>query len=117
MYGLGVSRETRIASPTFTLINEYRGGEGGAPAYHVDLYRLDSDATWDDFERIGWDEAMGGDGVTVIEWADRLGDLIGPAAVRVDIEVVDETRRGFIFQTDDARLGKLTLDIVRGEQD
>lgn len=71
--GMGV--ESEVTSPTFTLIHEY---PGRLPLYHVDLYRLESE---EEVLRIGIDDYMEGDGVTVIEWADKFGALM-PRGVR-----------------------------------
>src|SRR5437773_6813002 len=62
--GLGV--ESPVTSPTFVLINEYRGRVG---VHHLDAYRTESVTEVLD---LGIEELMHGDGVTVIEWADKL---------------------------------------------
>lgn len=63
--GLGIA--SRILSPTFTLVHEYR--EGRLPLYHLDLYRLDNPQ---DICAAGLEEYFGQtDGVTVVEWAER----------------------------------------------
>ena len=71
--GLGV--ESDVTSPTFTLIHEYPGGR--LPLFHIDLYRLEEE---DEVLGIGLDEYLDGDGVTVIEWADKFAALM-PAGV------------------------------------
>jgi tRNA threonylcarbamoyladenosine biosynthesis protein TsaE len=83
--GLGVS--TPATSPTFVLVNEYRGR---LAVHHVDLYRLDTLAEMAD---LGLDELFAGHGVTVVEWADKLGPLLPPDAVRVHIDGVGDERR------------------------
>ena len=64
--GLGVTDRERVRSPSFVLIRQYRGR---VPVYHADLYRL-SDPT--DIADIGLREWLGGEGVAIIEWADKL---------------------------------------------
>ncbi len=73
--GLGVLGE-EVTSPTFTLIHEYPGGR--LPLYHVDLYRLETAAEALD---LGLDDYLAGDGVTVLEWADKFAELV-PARAR-----------------------------------
>jgi tRNA threonylcarbamoyladenosine biosynthesis protein TsaE len=84
--GLGV--ETRATSPTFVLVNEY---VGRVPVHHVDLYRIDRLA---DVQDLGVPDLFDGHSVTLVEWAERLGPLVPPDAVRVHIDGVgDEPRR------------------------
>jgi tRNA threonylcarbamoyladenosine biosynthesis protein TsaE len=82
---LGVT--TGATSPTFVLVNEYRGR---LPVHHVDAYRTASLAELLD---LGLDEMMDGDGVTVIEWAERLESLLPARAVRVWIAGVGDEPR------------------------
>jgi tRNA threonylcarbamoyladenosine biosynthesis protein TsaE len=83
--GLGVT--TGATSPTFVLVNEYRGR---LPVHHVDVYRTQGLAEVLD---LGLEELLGGSGVTLIEWADRCEPLLPPHAVRVHIEGVGEEPR------------------------
>jgi tRNA threonylcarbamoyladenosine biosynthesis protein TsaE len=74
-------------SPTFVLVNEYRGR---LPVHHVDAYRTGSLA---ELEDLGLEEMMDGDGVTLVEWAERLGPLLPARAVRVAIAGVGDEPR------------------------
>jgi tRNA threonylcarbamoyladenosine biosynthesis protein TsaE len=84
--GLGSNAE--VTSPTFVLVHEY--GDGRLPAYHFDFYRLDnSDAVL----RLGFDDYVFGDGVSLIEWADRYPDLIPKEAKWLSFELEGENTR------------------------
>ena len=82
---LGISGE--VTSPTFTLIQEYRGG---IPLYHMDLYRLNSEREILD---IGVEDYFYGDGICQVEWAEKLGGLLPEGAIRVVIRHVDSRSR------------------------
>jgi tRNA threonylcarbamoyladenosine biosynthesis protein TsaE len=75
-----------VSSPTFTLVQEYRGGR--LTLYHVDLYRLRSEEVDD----LGLDELILAGGVVAIEWPDRLSRAI-EGALRVSIAYGDNTTR------------------------
>lgn len=60
-----------VTSPTFTLVHEYAGGR--IPLYHFDFYRIGSA---EEAARLGLDEYLYGDGVCVVEWADRFPELL-----------------------------------------
>lgn len=69
-----------ITSPTFTLVNEY---EGKLPLYHFDVYRISGAG---EMLETGYDEYVGGDGVTVIEWAERIEEILPENRIDVRIE-------------------------------
>jgi tRNA threonylcarbamoyladenosine biosynthesis protein TsaE len=80
----------RVSSPTFALIHEYVGGR--LPVYHFDTYRLASEAAFAD---LGVDEYFAGDGVCLVEWADRVEGVLPAEHLRVTITVTGETNRRF----------------------
>ncbi len=89
--GLGAD-ERQVSSPTFTLVHEY---EGRIPVYHFDTYRLPNLAA---FLNLGTGEYLQGDGVCIIEWADRVEAALPESYLRVTIELLDADRRRFQFQ-------------------
>jgi tRNA threonylcarbamoyladenosine biosynthesis protein TsaE len=84
--GLGIRQE--VTSPTFTIVHEYGGGR--LPLFHVDLYRLDSVAQ---ALAIGIEDYLSGDGVTAIEWAEKIERLLPANAVRVRLASLDNNVR------------------------
>jgi len=70
--GLGASEREGVRSPTFTLINEYKGR---LPLYHVDAYRLKEEK---ELEALGFDEICTSEAVVAVEWAERVESLIKP---------------------------------------
>lgn len=84
--GLGVTQA--VNSPTFMIVNEYRGR---LPLYHIDLYRIHGE---EDALNLGLDEYLHGRGVTAIEWAEKVERLLPPAAVHITLEMrtVEEER-------------------------
>ena len=98
--GLGTPADTPVTSPSYTLLNIHCGR---LPLYHFDLYRLSAVA---DLEDLGYDELAEGDGLTLVEWADRLSTP-PPASLRVELRHIDATRRELCFQADDADGEKL----------
>ncbi len=85
--GLGVDPNEVIVSPSFSLVNEYRGR---CVLYHMDLYRLD---TVSDVISIGIDEYMNEDSVLVIEWAERCRQMLPEGFIDVNIDILGENER------------------------
>ena len=83
--GIGVT--SRVASPTFTIVNEYQGGS--IPVYHFDTYRLEGA---DDFLDSGLDEYFYQDGICVIEWSSVIEELLPPNSLRIFIRGVGSER-------------------------
>ena len=81
-----------VTSPTFILINEYAGkrAERVVPIYHFDLYRLSGE---DDLEGLGAEEYFYGDGICLVEWAERADELLPENRVDVALEYGGEELR------------------------
>jgi tRNA threonylcarbamoyladenosine biosynthesis protein TsaE len=77
-----------VTSPTFVLVNEYR--QGRMPVFHFDTYRLKDD---DEFVELGPDEYFAADGITFVEWADRVEHLLPEERIDVELEVTGDTSR------------------------
>ena len=84
----GLNTATTATSPTFTLVHEYSGGR--LPIYHFDFFRIDDRQS---AERLGLDEYFFGDGVAIVEWADKFSDLIPDSARWISFEAKSETQR------------------------
>ena len=100
-YGVGLDESSYISSPTFTLINEY---QGKLPIFHIDLYRIDS---LEEIYSLGLEEILFNQGITIIEWAEKLRSpknhknliLNIQDRIEISIEIVSESEREFTFNT------------------
>jgi tRNA threonylcarbamoyladenosine biosynthesis protein TsaE len=84
-----------VTSPTFTLIHEYIGGR--VPIYHFDFFRIENRQA---AERLGLDEYFFGDGISIVEWADKFPELIPPGARWISLEPKSETDRLITIRED-----------------
>lgn len=89
--GLGVPPDTVVTSPSFSLLNEY---EGRCPLFHIDAYRLESQA---DFEAAGLEEFFYQDGVVVMEWAERWPELLPDHRLKVELTLMGDRERQISF--------------------
>lgn len=80
-----------ITSPTFNLVKEYVSGE--MPLFHMDMYRIE-----DDQNNIGIEDYFMKNGVTIIEWAELIADLLPDERLDIKVKVIDENTRVFILE-------------------
>ena len=85
--GVGIGKPTYISSPSFTLINEYKGK---IPFYHIDLFRLRAQKEAED---LGLEEYFQSGGITAIEWADRIPSLLPREMLWIQISYTGENTR------------------------
>jgi tRNA threonylcarbamoyladenosine biosynthesis protein TsaE len=90
--GLGMSDPSLVNSPSFSLVNIYRGI---CPIYHVDLYRLEGER---DLYSVGLDDFLGNEGITVIEWSERLSGEFDQAT-KIEIKDAGDDRRMLSIRT------------------
>lgn len=81
---LGLNSKARVSSPSFTLIKEYHGDK---PIYHFDLYRL---TRAEEFEDLGYEEYFYSDGITLIEWAEKIKYFLPDSMLLIKIIMSDE---------------------------
>ena len=102
--GLGVDEKYQITSPTFTLINEY-------PAryrlYHFDVYRIKD---YTEFEDLGYEEYFNGEGIVVIEWAEKIAETLPEGVFLINFEYLDENKRRIVIEGTESRLKDLIKD-------
>lgn len=95
MKGLGVATN-KVTSPSFVLINIYNGR---LPVYHFDIYRLNNIKEVID---IGYEEYFYGEGVTIIEWADKIEELLPKGCIRVYLRIAGENEREISIRNRDS---------------
>lgn len=90
--GLNLPDDDIVNSPTYTFINQY---QGRLPFYHIDVYRL---GTLEEADTLGLDDYIYGDGVCLIEWANRIAETLPPDRLEVELHHLGSTRRRVIMR-------------------
>lgn len=106
--GLNVPESYYITSPTFTLINEY---PGRIPLYHLDIYRLSGSQ---DLIDMGYEEYFYGDGIIVIEWAEKIRNILPDGTLFINLMYVDENTRSISISGNRKRSAALFEELVKG---
>lgn len=88
--GLGIDDKDTVISPSFTIINEY---QARLAIFHMDFYRL---AASDDIE-LGLEEYIYGSGITIIEWPERMADVLPENRLSVTL-IVEDDKRHIVFE-------------------
>ena len=104
LWGLGLDEYAR--SPTFVLVSQYNGR---LMLYHMDLYRLD---IFDEIADLGLDEYLLGDGLSVVEWAEKAPEIFPEQHLMIQIEYLDETTRRLTLASSDEHHAE-TIDAVK----
>jgi tRNA threonylcarbamoyladenosine biosynthesis protein TsaE len=87
----GLDSTAAVTSPTFTIVHEYSGGR--LPVYHFDFFRLEDRSS---MASLGLDDYLFGDGVSVIEWADKFPEIIPESARWISFEAKSESMREIV---------------------
>ena len=87
--GLGIDEP--VSSPTFTIVSEYRSGR--MPLFHFDVYRIGDP---EEMDEVGLDDYLSNGGLSLIEWAELISDMLPPETVWVTIE--KDLESGFDFR-------------------
>lgn len=105
--GAGVPHEAQVSSPTFAIVNAYRGGR--LPLFHADLYRIaDAEELYD----AGFYDLLGGEGALIVEWIDRVREFAPEDWLEIVISK-DGGARSFSLLAHGPRAGELAR-LLRG---
>lgn len=99
--GLGIGADIPVTSPTYALLNIY---QGRMPLYHFDLYRLSGE---DEVIELGFAEYFSGDGISLVEWPERLAEELPPERLEIAFSYCGETRRRIEVTPVSARFKKV----------
>ena len=101
--GVGIAPNEIVSSPSYILINEY---SGTIPIYHIDLYRLENS---EEIAELGLSEYVEGDGICIIEWAERMADALPDTCIKIHI-TLGETSDSDNENAADASISESPID-------
>ena len=104
-YGLRVGKECYVTSPTFTIINEYKGR---VPVYHLDFYRIESPS---EIKNLGLEEYLFGEGVAIIEWAEKIEEFLPREYLMIVLEYVKYSVRKMSLKGIGRRYGEMAKKV------
>lgn len=87
-FAKGMGYEGDVNSPTFAIVNEYKGGR--LPIYHFDMYRISG---WDDLYTTGYFDCLEDGGILIIEWSENIASALPEGTVTVTIKTLGENDR------------------------
>jgi len=109
----GISQELEVkdyvTSPSFTIINEY---QGKIPIYHFDLFRLNNE---EEILELGYQEYFYGEGLTLIEWAEKIEQLLPKEHIKIVIKFKDRDKRTISFIPHGDRFDNFLKELIRIE--
>jgi tRNA threonylcarbamoyladenosine biosynthesis protein TsaE len=104
-FGLGIKEYA--LSPTFMIMRQMRGR---LSLYHIDLYRLDR---LEETQDLGLDDYFYGDGISVVEWAEKAPALMPPENLSIEIEYISENQRRLYLKPQGKRYKSLVAELSR----
>jgi len=105
----GLEVKDCVTSPSFTIVNEY---QGKIPIYHFDLFRLDNS---EDILELGYEEYFYGEGLIVVEWAEKIENFLPKEHLKIDIEFKDYYQREISFIPQGDRFNNFLEELSRIE--
>ncbi|MFW5748951.1 MAG: tRNA (adenosine(37)-N6)-threonylcarbamoyltransferase complex ATPase subunit type 1 TsaE [Chloroflexota bacterium] len=103
--GQGWGARYSVTSPTFNLVHEHTRDKDQHKLYHLDCYRLRGAQ---DAESIGLTDILDSDGIIVFEWPERIQKILPKKRLWIELRVVEQTRRNFVFEGQ----GKRYTDLI-----
>ena len=104
--GAGIAPDEIVSSPSYILINEY---SGTIPIYHIDLYRLEDT---EEIAELGLSEYVEGDGICIVEWAERMADALPDTCIKIHITLAgatDETSASILDSPEDENIRHIDI--------